>query len=66
MSDSWGKLSVTGGALVGINRDQVILSMPTTISKEKVAGDGWTLELNNGYIVEKNSTDDNYILKKEK
>jgi hypothetical protein len=57
-------LSVTSGALIETDRKTVIVSKPTTVNNKKVSGDGWTLELNDGYIIEKNNTDDNYILKK--
>ncbi|MFN8206030.1 MAG: hypothetical protein U0T82_01285 [Bacteroidales bacterium] len=65
LSDIWGKLSVTNGALIGTDRTTVIVSQPTRTSDKKVSGDGWTIELNEGYIIEKNNTNDNYILKKK-
>ncbi len=64
VSDNWGILTVTDGALLGTNWDKITVSEPTLISKDKVAGKGWTIDLNSGYIVEKNSTDKNYSLKK--
>lgn len=42
-----------------------MVRQPTMTDNEKVSGDGWTLELNEGYTREKNVTDDNYILKKK-
>jgi hypothetical protein len=65
LSDIWGNLSVTNGALIGTDKKTVIVSQPTGINDKKVIGDGWTLELHEGYIIEKNNTDDNYILKKK-
>ena len=62
--DNWGILTVTGGALLGSNWDKVTLSEPTLITSDKVSGNGWVLELNKDYIVEKNSSDGNYHLKK--
>jgi len=64
ISDNWGILSVTGGALVGSNWDKVTLGEPDLITPNKVSGNGWVLDLNNRYIVEKDSTDGNYLLKK--
>lgn len=64
ITDNWGILTVTGGALLSTNWDKVILSEPTSIVNEKISGNGWTLELNNGFSVEKNTSDGNYILKK--
>jgi hypothetical protein len=65
VSGSWGQLTVTEGALIGINRDKVTVSNPTAINKENIKGEGWTLKLNNGFSIEKNSIGENYFLKKE-
>jgi len=65
VSDNWGILTVTNGALLGTNWNKVTVSEPTTIQKERVIGNGWTLDLNKGYFVEKDSTNGNYILKKQ-
>jgi len=65
VSDNWGILTVTGGALLGTNWDKVILSEPTLITTERISGNGWTLELNKSYIVEKIISDSNYTLKKK-
>lgn len=65
LSDNWGILTVSDGALLGTNWDKITVSEPTLINKEKVVGNGWTIDLNSGYIVEKNSTDKNYSLKKQ-
>jgi hypothetical protein len=65
LSDNWGILTVTDGALLGTNWDRVIVSEPAVISQEKVSGKGWTIDLNKGYIVEKDSSGKNYLLKKK-
>jgi hypothetical protein len=65
VSDNWGILVVSNGALLGANWDKVTVTNPTKISSERIEGDGWTLEINKGYIVEKNNIDGNYILKKQ-
>jgi hypothetical protein len=65
ISDNWGILTVSNGALLGKNWDKVIVSEPTIINKGKVVGNGWTIELNRGYFVEKNRSDKNYSLKKQ-
>jgi hypothetical protein len=64
VSDNWGILIVTNGALLGTNWDEITVSEPTQISANKVVGNGWTIDLNDGYFVEKNSLDRNYSLKK--
>jgi hypothetical protein len=65
VSDNWGILTVTGGALLGSNWDKVTLSEPTMNTSEKVSGTGWILELNKNYVVERNSSDGNYLVKKK-
>jgi hypothetical protein len=65
VSDNWGILSVTDGALLGTKWDKITVSEPTLLNSDKVAGAGWTIDLNKGYIVKKNSSDKNYSLKKE-
>jgi hypothetical protein len=65
VSDNWGILTVSNGALLWTNWDKITLSYPTNINKAKVVGDGWTIDLNSGYFVEKNSSDRNYSLKKQ-
>lgn len=45
ISDNWGILTVTGGALLGSNWDRVTLSEPAVVSANKVTGRGWLLEL---------------------
>jgi hypothetical protein len=65
LSDSWGILTVSNGALLGTNWDKITVSEPILINRDKVVGNGWTIDLNNGYFVEKNSADKNYSLKKQ-
>jgi len=45
--------------------DKITISYPKTIDEDKVTGDGWTLDLNQGYSIEKELTSGNYILKKK-
>lgn len=65
ISDNWGILTVSDGALLGKNWDKVTVSEPTHIDTRRVVGNGWIIELNSGYTVEKNSNSQNYLLKKE-
>jgi hypothetical protein len=65
VSDNWGILTVSNGALLGTNWDKITVCEPTLINKDKVVGNGWTIDLNTGYFVEKNSSDKNYSLKKQ-
>lgn len=65
LSDNWGILTVTEGALLGTNWDRVTVSEPVAISKEKVTGKGWSINLNKGYEVEKDGSGKNYLVKKK-
>lgn len=65
VSGIWGILTVTGGALLGTRWDRVILSEPVMITANRVTGNGWILELNDGFIVKKDSSERNYVLLKK-
>lgn len=64
ITDNWGILDVTGGALINPNWKKISLSFPLTIEPQKVTGDGWSLELKEGYILDKDGAG-NMILKKK-
>jgi hypothetical protein len=64
LTDNWGILTVTNGALLGTNWNKITVSEPTSINKNLVTGNGWTLELIDGYSVQKNVSDNNYSLRK--
>lgn len=53
VTDNWGILTVENGALLASNWSKVSVSEPTNISNELVKGDGWQLELNPEWKVEK-------------
>jgi hypothetical protein len=66
LTDEWGILTASNGALIGVNWDRVTVCKPTEINKGKISGDGWEIELNNGYQLTQNAEDQNYtIVKKE-
>ncbi len=50
MSPHWNKITVTS---------------PIKTEDKIITGDGWTLELTDGYIIEKEETNDNYKLTKK-
>lgn len=67
MSDNWGILTVTeGGALLRSDWRWVIVSYPTEITDMLIKGDGWIIELNEGYSLEENSQGDYILIKDEK
>lgn len=55
VSDNWGILTVENGALLASNWSKVTVSTPIEISNKIIKGDGWQLELNDGWAIEKNN-----------
>ena len=65
VTDNWGILTVTNGALMSPSWNKLAISIPTRIDSEVVSGDGWRLELKHGFVVRKESLGNNYILTKQ-
>jgi hypothetical protein len=63
--DLWGILTVENGALMSPFWDKISITNPVRTEDEKIIGDGWSLELTDGYIVEKEETSGNYKLTKK-
>ena len=63
ITDKWGSLTAEKDALVGKRWKKAIVSEPTEISDTIIKGDGWKLELNKDWRLEK--IGDNYILEKK-
>jgi hypothetical protein len=63
ITDTWGILTATKGALVASNWKTITLSAPTEINDRKITGNGWALELEKGYTLIREN--ENYKLKKE-
>lgn len=49
ITDVWGILTVTDGALMSSGWDKVHVSAPSNPEDRPLKGDGWTLELNDGW-----------------
>jgi len=65
VSDLWGILTVENGALMGADWDKISITKPIEIEEKKIVGDGWILELTDGYTVEKDKKSGNYKLTKK-
>ncbi|HUL44289.1 MAG TPA: hypothetical protein VLY03_08025 [Bacteroidota bacterium] len=63
ITDNWGVLTATKGALVGLLWEKVTVTAPTKIGNAVVEGNGWRLELQKGYSVKKDGKSKNYFLK---
>lgn len=64
VTDLWGILTVENGALMSPNWDKISLTSPTKADEKKIIGDGWTLELTDGYMVKKDETGNSKLTKK--
>jgi len=58
-------LTVENGALMSPEWDKITITNPIETEDKKIIGDGWTLELSDGYIIEKEETSGNYKLTKK-
>lgn len=65
VTDLWGVLTVENGALMGPNWDKISITNPIKTEDKKIVGDGWTLELTDGYTIEKDERGVNYKLTKK-
>ncbi|PWN68841.1 hypothetical protein C1631_012200 [Chryseobacterium phosphatilyticum] len=65
VTDKWGILTVENGALMSPNWDKISISTPVRTEDKKISGDGWTLELADGYTIMKNETNGDFMLVKK-
>lgn len=66
VTDNWGILDVKNGALMSPRWDMITVSVPTKIDGADVAGDGWTLKLDDRYAIVEDYATGNYILTRKK
>jgi hypothetical protein len=65
VTDLWGILTVENGALMAAGWDKISITLPTTMEEKRIIGEGWILELNDSYGLQKNEADGNYKLIKK-
>lgn len=53
ITDNWGILEVEQGALINSNWNQVNVSRPLSFNGNRISGEGWKLELKEGYVLER-------------
>lgn len=63
VTDTWGILDVSKGALINPSWNNITVSAPLKTEANKIYGDGWTLDLNEKYTIEKDIATGNYFLK---
>lgn len=64
ITDDWGILEASQGALINVGWSQVNISYPLSFDQNKITGEGWTLELTEGFLLEKNEETGVYSVKK--
>ena len=63
--DVWGVLNVSrGGALMNQTYSGIVVSAPPDASARPVQGDGWTLELNGGWVLAPGARAGDFVLKR--
>jgi hypothetical protein len=65
VTDNWGVLTVENGALMSSNWNKISVTVPLKNETKNIYGDGWKLELKDGYSVVKDETIGNYKLSKK-
>jgi hypothetical protein len=65
MSDAWGILEVTGGALIANDWSKVVVPAPPDPTARPLTGPGWTLTLNPGWLPRPAKRHGDYIVKRK-
>ena len=65
VTDNWGILTVKNGALMNSDWSKISVTLPLVNENKNISGDGWVLELKEGYSLIKDKDTANYKLKKE-
>jgi hypothetical protein len=64
VTDVWGILTVTRGALIRSDFSRIYVAAPTNAGGPPTQGDGWVLELNKGWAVTSGTRPGDYVVKK--
>jgi hypothetical protein len=63
ISDVWGILEVSKGALLASDWNKVYVPAPENLTARPVQGDGWTLQLNDPWKIVPGERPGDYVLK---
>jgi hypothetical protein len=63
LTDTWGMLTVTDGALLKGDWSEVRVVAPKDVTTRLIKGDGWTLELKTGWSLQPGKRSEDYMLK---
>jgi hypothetical protein len=62
LTDAWGMLTVTKGALLNTGWSEVRVTAPKDATTRPIKGDGWTLELKKGWVLQAGKRTGDYLL----
>jgi hypothetical protein len=62
VTDDWGVIEGTNGALMKPDWSALVVPAPDSISERRIAGDGWTLELEPGWKIVPDTRSGDYTL----
>ncbi len=64
LTDAWGMLTVTNGALLNTNWSEVRVTAPEDITTRPFKGDGWVLELKKEWVLKPGKRSGDYVLRR--
>ena len=64
VTDLWGILTVENGALMSPKWDKISITNPIKTEDKMIIGDGWILQLTDGYTIKKDETGNSKLTKK--
>jgi hypothetical protein len=60
--DTWGILTTSEGGLISSNYQELRVSIPLENSKQTIAGQGWSLELNPGWKIQRDKREGDWVI----
>jgi hypothetical protein len=64
MAAAWGMLDVTGGVLISADWSRVIVPAPRKADGRVLRGDGWTLNLKEGWVMQAGNRAGDYVVRR--
>jgi hypothetical protein len=65
ITDEWGVLEAENGAMISADWRKAIVSKPVMIEGNTAKGDGWKLELKEGYVLVPSGSGNGYLVKRK-
>ena len=64
ITDAWGILQLTGGALIASDWTRIVVPAPSDVSARPLTGDGWTLELKADFELRAGKRQGDFVVKR--